>query len=117
MYKIIISVLILMLVALPGCQPTKSETSKIGLWPLLNSHSTVTMLEDSWQKTDKGDAVLIAHWDHTQTFNSKGEKTVFNENLEIWPLFDSHSQKTECSQTDKGTILLFFRYDNTKNLP
>ena len=117
MYRIIISVLILILVALPGCQPTKSETSKIELWPLLKSDSTVTLLEDGWRKTDKGDAVLIAHWDHTQTFNGKGEKTVYNENLEIWPLFDCHAKKTEGTQTDNGTILLFFKYDNTKNVP
>ena len=117
MHKIIISVLLLMMAAVPGCQPTKSETSKIELWPLLNSHSSVTLLEDGWQKTDKGDAVLIAHWDHKQTFNGKGNKTIYNENLEIWPFFDCHSEKTKSSQNDKGTILLFFKYDNTKKLP
>ena len=117
MYKITISVPILWLVVTSGCQPTKSETSKIELWPLLKSHSTVTLLEDGWQKTDKGDAALIVHWDHTQTFNGKGEKTVYNENLEIWPLFDCHGKKTEGSQTDNGTMLLFFKYDNTKNVP
>ena len=115
MHKIIIPVTILALViTTTGCQPTKTESSNIKLWPLLESNSTTTILDDGWAKTDKGDACLVAHWDHAQTFNGMGEKNLFNENLEVWPLFDCHSEKTNETKFDKGTILLFFNYDNSK---
>ena len=118
MRKVILPVLMLMLVmAIVGCQPTKSETSDVTLWPLITSRSTTTLLEEGWKKTDKGNAVLIVHWNNSQTFDGEGKKTVFTENLGVWPLFDAHSQKTSSSKTDKGNILVLFNYDNTQDLP
>ena len=116
MYRIITSALIgALIVGVGGCQPTKSETSNVSLWPVWESHTSTTVREDGWDKTDRGDAVLIVHWNHSQSFDSSGKKTTFNEHLEVWPLFDCYSQKTSNSKTDRGTVLLF-HYNNTQDV-
>ena len=55
MHKVIIPAMILIsIITTTGCQPTRSQNSKIELWPLLESHSTTTLREDGWEKVRTG---------------------------------------------------------------
>ena len=114
-YSAFLSILVIALTTAVGCQPTKSKSSKIKLWPILEASSS-TMVEDdgSWSKSENGDAILIVHWRNNKSYSSNGKIKHRKDNLEIWPLFDCHSSESGDNKTCSGNILVF-NYDSNKS--
>lgn len=115
-YILFISIITMFILAAFGCQPTKSTSSDIKLWPILDAQSSVMVNEDgSWSEKEKGDAVLLAHWKNSKSFNSQGKIIQREDNLEVWPLFDCHFRESDNNKKANGTILIFFNYDTSES--
>ena len=103
---------ILLVIALGGCQEQMSKNESISFWPILNSEKTFHRDDDGTaHRTDTGSAFLIAHWDKSVELDKMGNMIQRKEFVSVWPLFDSHETQDPTSKHSKGTILLLFRYD------
>ena len=98
-----------------GCQPRKSGSTNIELWPILRAKSSSTVeANGSWSKSGNGEAVLgLIDWDNSKSCYGNGKITQREDNLRVWPLFDCHSKEFGANRTASGKILLF-SYDSTE---
>ena len=109
-----LAVACLLLVSASGCRPTESNQGSLTLWPVWDSQSEIIMHKEGWTKKDHGNAALVVRWNSSQTFDGKGKKVRFNEQLCVWPLFDCTSEQTNSYKRERGSVVLL-RYDNRKD--
>ena len=101
-------------ILLSGCQqpkPGATRTSTCKLWPVFDITKSQGLEDDGarWI-SEKGDAVLIAHWKNRKTYDSTGSLTEYSNHSEVWPLFDTSCSKSQGRKSSSGTILLFLKY-------
>ena len=100
-----------------GCQqhkPGSSHSSSCKLWPIFDVTKSEGVNDDgSKWLNEKGDAILVAHWNNRKTYDSNGLLVGFDDYSEVWPLFEARSSKKDGAKDASGTILLFLKFGSS----
>lgn len=116
--KVLLTVALGCLMGFCGCQRECVTKSDSFSFPIIVSSQTDRVCHDdgTLDVREKGGACILASWDNDRTYDANGELIRYNDRGGIWPFYNIRASKTETRKKSSGTILLFFSFDNEKDI-
>jgi len=106
------------LICICGCQRqcvTKKDSVHFPI--IISSNTDQVCSEDGMLNVHSiGSACILSHWNNNRTYDPDGNLIQYNDQNGIWPFYNIRSDKTETGKSSSGTILLFFHFNNEKEI-